>query len=118
MAAVMQAYYGGCHCGALRVTFETTRAPAEIQRRADQCSFCRAHAGITISDPEGAVRIDAKAEAFQFGHAALQVIAFQVGGGRDHGDGVTRAQCLWFDECIGHSAAIIAHGFSAKTVCQ
>ena len=68
--AAIQAYHGGCHCGALRVTFETARAPAEIQRRACQCSFCRSHGALTMSDPDGAMRIDAKADAlvrYQFG---------------------------------------------------
>ena len=68
--AAMQAYHGGCHCGALRVTFETTVEPASLQRRADQCSFCRAHAAITMSDPQGALRIDAKGDAlvrYRFG---------------------------------------------------
>lgn len=67
---VMQAYHGGCHCGALRVIFETTVAPASLQRRADQCSFCRAHAAITTSDPNGALRFDAKSDAlvrYRFG---------------------------------------------------
>ena len=70
MAASMQAYHGGCHCGALRLTFETSRAPAEIQRRACQCSFCRAHGAVTMSDPDGVMRIDAKADAlvrYRFG---------------------------------------------------
>jgi hypothetical protein len=70
MAAMIQAYHGGCHCDALRVTFETALEPGAIQRRACQCSFCRAHGGVTVSDPEGAMRVDAKADAlvrYQFG---------------------------------------------------
>jgi hypothetical protein len=66
----MQAYHGGCHCGALRVTFETAREPSEIQRRACQCSFCRAHGAVTMSDHEGAMRIDARQDAlvrYRFG---------------------------------------------------
>jgi hypothetical protein len=69
MGAVM-AYGGGCHCGALRVTFETALAPASLQRRACQCSFCRAHAALTTSDPDGAMRFDAEAGAlvrYRFG---------------------------------------------------
>ena len=66
----MHAYNGGCHCGALNVTFETRQAPASLQRRACQCSFCRAHGVVSISDPDGALRIDGKAEAlvrYRFG---------------------------------------------------
>lgn len=66
----MLAYSGGCHCGALNVTFETAQPPSALQRRACQCSFCRAHAAVTMSDPDGAMRIDAKADAlvrYRFG---------------------------------------------------
>lgn len=66
----MLAYGGGCHCGALSLTLETALAPASMERRACQCSFCRSHGGITISDPDGALRIDAKPDAlvrYRFG---------------------------------------------------
>ncbi len=66
----MSEHRGGCHCGALRVAFETMRPAAEIQVRACQCSFCRAHGGLTVSDPEGSVRIEAERDAlvrYRFG---------------------------------------------------
>ena len=66
----MLAYSGGCHCGALNITFETTVAPELLQRRACQCSFCRSHGVVSVSDPDGALRIDAKADAlvrYRFG---------------------------------------------------
>jgi hypothetical protein len=66
----MLAYSGGCHCGALNVTFETAQAPGMLERRACQCSFCRSHGVVSVSDPEGALRIDAKADAlvrYRFG---------------------------------------------------
>jgi hypothetical protein len=66
----VSAYHGGCHCGALRVTFESARAPAEVDRRACQCSFCRAHGAITMSDADGAMRVDAEESAlvrYRFG---------------------------------------------------
>ena len=69
MSAVL-AYHGGCHCGALRVTFESAKPPADLQRRACQCSFCRSHGAVTLSDAEGAMRIDAEADAlvrYRFG---------------------------------------------------
>jgi hypothetical protein len=46
---------GGCHCGRLRVSFDTARAPTELPLRACQCTFCRRHGGLTTSDPEGEV---------------------------------------------------------------
>ena len=74
----MQAYRGGCHCGALHVVFETARAPATLQRRACQCSFCRAHGAVTTSDPDGAMRIDAKASALVRYRFALKSADFLV----------------------------------------
>ncbi len=46
---------GGCHCGALELTFETRRQPGELTVRACGCSFCRRHGSRTISDPQGRV---------------------------------------------------------------
>lgn len=66
----MLAYSGGCHCGALNITFETAVAPSALQRRACQCSFCRSHGVISVSDRDGALRVDAKADAlvrYRFG---------------------------------------------------
>lgn len=57
--AGMMAFGGGCHCGALTVTFESSLAAASIERRACQCSFCRSHGALTVSDADGALRIDA-----------------------------------------------------------
>lgn len=44
---------GGCHCGALRVRFVTPAAPAQTQVRACQCSFCRTHGALSVTDPRG-----------------------------------------------------------------
>ncbi|HZF26068.1 MAG TPA: hypothetical protein VEZ88_07380 [Steroidobacteraceae bacterium] len=44
---------GACHCGALRVEFVTAMAPAQIQVRACQCSFCRTHGALSVTDPQG-----------------------------------------------------------------
>ena len=41
---------GGCHCGAVRIAFETG---GPLAPRACQCSFCRRHAARSVSDPEG-----------------------------------------------------------------
>lgn len=52
-------YQGHCHCGALRVSFETRRPAADVQVRACQCSFCRRKDAKTISDPEGHLHVTA-----------------------------------------------------------
>ena len=48
-------YSGGCHCGALTFRFETAKAPRDWSVRACQCSFCRAHAALSASDPDGSI---------------------------------------------------------------
>jgi hypothetical protein len=44
---------GACHCGALRVRFLSTLPVNQIQVRACQCSFCRTHGALSVSDPKG-----------------------------------------------------------------
>jgi hypothetical protein len=52
-------HQGGCHCGNLRQRLTLTRAPADNVLRSCTCSFCRAHATRTVSDPAGKVEISA-----------------------------------------------------------
>jgi hypothetical protein len=47
-------YDGGCHCGALRFSFETDRP---LSPRACQCGFCRRHNARAVSDPDGAATL-------------------------------------------------------------
>ena len=51
----MVAYHGSCHCGAVGYEFRTSREPAQWSIRACQCTFCRAHAALSCSDPGGAL---------------------------------------------------------------
>ena len=44
---------GQCHCGNLELEFETQLLMAQLQVRADQCSFCRRHGARTTTDPNG-----------------------------------------------------------------
>jgi hypothetical protein len=55
-------YTGGCHCGNLRIAFETDIRPAEIEVRACQCTFCRKHNSLAVTDPAGHLTIRAKRE--------------------------------------------------------
>ena len=43
-------HHGRCHCGALRVEYHSSKPFAP---RACGCSFCRKHAAVSISDPDG-----------------------------------------------------------------
>ncbi len=62
---------GGCHCGALRVTVRLSKPPLENLLRSCSCSFCRAHATRTVSDPAGLFEIWAadwsQVEHYRFG---------------------------------------------------
>jgi hypothetical protein len=46
---------GSCHCGAIGFSYRTHQPPSSWNVRACQCSFCRAHAGLTTSDPSGSI---------------------------------------------------------------
>ena len=49
----MRTYAGSCHCAAIGFDFRTALAPAQWSIRACQCAFCRAHAALSCSDPDG-----------------------------------------------------------------
>lgn len=53
-------YQGGCHCGNLAFTFETSAPLEALGLRADQCSFCRAHGARNTSDPNGTMTISVR----------------------------------------------------------
>jgi len=55
--ALMQEFTGGCHCGNLRLELRLSKPPEEMDVRACQCSFCRKHDALSISDPVGRARI-------------------------------------------------------------
>jgi hypothetical protein len=67
----MMIHQGGCHCGAISLTYQSTMPAPEHALRACQCSFCRKHGSIAVSDPEGSVEIriadEEKASRYRFG---------------------------------------------------
>jgi hypothetical protein len=64
---------GGCHCGALAISFESAVAPAQTEVRACLCSFCRRHGSRAVSDPAGRLTVTVKDPAvvqrYRFGLA-------------------------------------------------
>ncbi len=64
-------HLGGCHCGAIRTRLRLTWPAADNALRACACSFCRAHATRTVSDPEGLFEVWADdwslVEPYRFG---------------------------------------------------
>ena len=61
-----------CHCGNLRATFQSEAEPAP---RECQCSFCRAHASVTVADPQGSLVVHVadgrKLSRYRFGSLRL-----------------------------------------------
>lgn len=60
MTSGLRNFDGGCHCGGLGFTFQTALPVARWNVRACQCQFCRAHAALTTSDPDGRLRFHAR----------------------------------------------------------
>ncbi|MEL6370150.1 MAG: aldehyde-activating protein [Pseudomonadota bacterium] len=52
-------HHGACHCGELKVSFQTDKTPDELGVRACQCSFCTRQKALNISDGEGSALIEA-----------------------------------------------------------
>ncbi len=48
---------GGCHCGAIRLSYESAIPPEATEVRACLCSFCRKHASRAVSDPAGRLTV-------------------------------------------------------------
>jgi hypothetical protein len=53
MRSSVQTFEGGCHCGALGFSFQTSVPVSKWNLRACQCAFCRARGARTTSDPAG-----------------------------------------------------------------
>jgi hypothetical protein len=74
----MMIHQGGCHCGAIRLTYRSATPAADHPLRACQCSFCRKHASIAVSDPKGLVEITLvdpeKASHYRFGMATADYL--------------------------------------------
>ncbi len=51
----MTLHKGTCHCGGVGVAYETAVPPADTPVRACQCSFCRMHGALAVSDPKGSL---------------------------------------------------------------
>ena len=48
-------HQGACHCGELIIEYRTALEPSKWPLRECQCSFCRKHAMLSTSDPDGDV---------------------------------------------------------------
>jgi hypothetical protein len=73
MSGTLVEYHAGCHCGAITARYLTRLDLEAWSVRACQCSFCRAHGALSISDPAGDLVFDIKTES------ALQRYRFGTG---------------------------------------
>jgi hypothetical protein len=76
----MRCYQGGCHCGAVKVAFETAADPAGLEVRACACGFCTRHSARTVTDPAGKLTLDAAEGAAQTYRFAMGITDFIVCG--------------------------------------
>jgi hypothetical protein len=58
----MDSLTGGCHCGNLRVEMRLSREARSYQPRACDCDFCRMHGAAYVSDPNGSLFLNIKAD--------------------------------------------------------
>lgn len=77
----MPSHSGGCHCGAVRFTFETLLALADFTPRACDCDFCTRHRAAWVSDATGVLRLGS------------------VSGVRRYRQGSGQAEFLFCGEC-------------------
>ncbi len=53
-------FTGRCHCGNIRYRFTTRHGLHELPLRRCNCTFCRKHGAVYISDPSGELAIEVK----------------------------------------------------------
>ena len=66
----MNSYPGSCHCGAIKIVYNTTKTPEEMRPGRCSCSFCRRHGARTMGDPSGSVEFRATPDSlsrYRFG---------------------------------------------------
>jgi hypothetical protein len=77
-AMSLEAHSGGCHCGNIRTVLKLSKRPEESPLRACACTFCRAHATRTVSDPAGSFELRAAdwplVEKYRFGSRTADYI--------------------------------------------
>lgn len=52
----LQSFEGGCYCGAIEYTYQTTQPPSRWEVRLCQCGFCRGHGVRATTDLSGEVQ--------------------------------------------------------------
>jgi hypothetical protein len=101
----MMHHDGGCHCGAIAISYESDVAPEATEVRACLCSFCRKHGSRAVSDPAGRLTLTlhdaaavqryrfglATADYFLCGRCGVYVAAVIADGARLYGIAIVNA---------------------------
>lgn len=115
---------GGCHCGAIAISYESDVPADEAEVRACQCSFCRKHASRAVSDPDGKMTLTLHDEAavqryrfglgtadyFLCGRCGVYVAAVMPDGGRDYAIAIINA----FEDSPRFTQPLILADYSAE----
>lgn len=82
--ASMTEYLLRCHCGALSARYQTSTALEAWGVRACQCSFCRAHDALSVSDPGGSLEFRASQaehlQRYRFGSGITEFLLCRACG--------------------------------------
>ena len=77
-------YEGSCHCRAIGFRYSTALAPESWTIRACQCTFCRTHAALSTSDPDGSLEfvahIPRDLNRYRFGHKTADFLVCRTCG--------------------------------------
>ena len=79
----MVEYRARCHCGALTARYWTATTPEKWPVRACQCSFCRAHGALSISDPAGSLEFacsQPELQRYRFGTGTTEFLICRACG--------------------------------------
>ena len=115
---------GGCHCGAIDITYESDESPEDTEVRACQCSFCRKHASRAVSDPAGKVTLTLRdegavqryrfglgtADYYLCGRCGVYVAAVMPDGGKHYAVAVINA----FVDSARFTRTLILSDYSAE----
>lgn len=117
--------HGACHCGRLRLSFDTALDVSRFNPRACDCSFCTKHGAAYISDPHGRLHLEV-AEATALHHytqgaelakfVLCQRCGVLMGVVFEHGEqvlGAVNASCLAERASLGASQTASPQTLSA-----
>jgi hypothetical protein len=118
-----QSHEGACHCRAIDFVYRTSLAPEAWQIRACQCTFCRIHAALSTSDPNGSLRfnehVPGALNRYRFGYKTTDFLVCRNCGayvGPRWSLGARASASSMFASCIPCSIACRRHNqWSTKT---